>query len=157
MEKTEQELKRLSFAIKEINKKQDKTDQVLVALLDGQAKILQMGSKTEDNQRRQPPIRIPDQEETNLEWVCHKGSNDRRIHSNEKRGYGDERRGRCDGECYEESNWKARRLELPSFNGQDVDDWILKAEKYFSYYELSKKQKNGGFSGVFGRRSNDVV
>ena len=71
MEKKEQELKRLSSTIEEINKNQDKTDQVLAALLDGQAKILQMGLKTEENQRRQPPIQIPDQEETNLEWVCH--------------------------------------------------------------------------------------
>ena len=86
MEKTEQELKRLSSTIEEINKNQDKTDQVLAALLDGQAKILQMGSKIEENQRRQPPIRIPAQEETNLEWVCHKGSDDRQIQSDDKRG-----------------------------------------------------------------------
>ena len=47
----------------------------------------------------------------------------------------------CDEGFHEDSNWKARRLELPSFNGLDVDDWILKVEKYFSYYQLSDKQK----------------
>ena len=86
-----------------------------------------LGSKSEGNYKRQTQNRSQERGETTLEWVCRKENEVRHVH--------------CDEGCHEEPNWKARRLELPYFNGQDVDDWILKAEKYFSYYQLSEKQK----------------
>ena len=74
-------------------------------------KLLELRSKREGNYRRKTQ---------SLEWVCRKEDEDRHVHFDEGSHGG--------------SNWKSRRLELPTFNGQDVDDWILMAEKYFSYY-----------------------
>ena len=39
------------------------------------------------------------------------------------------------------SNWKYRKLDLPSFDGQNPDGWILRAERYFSFYRLSEEEK----------------
>ena len=32
-------------------------------------------------------------------------------------------------------------MELPIFNGSDPDEWIRKAEKYFSFYRMSEEEK----------------
>ena len=127
MEDSVQEIRRLAVAVDLINKKQDKTDQVLAALQERQARLLELGSKSEGNYKRQTQNQSQERGKTNLKWVCRKEYKDRRVY--------------CDEGCHEDSNWKVRRLELPSFNGQEVDDWILKAEKYFSHYQLSEKQK----------------
>ena len=58
--------------------------------MDGQAKIMEMGSKSGENHRRQPHSRNPEQEETNLEWVCRKECDDKRVHC-------DDRGVHCDG------------------------------------------------------------
>ena len=38
-------------------------------------------------------------------------------------------------------NRKLRRLDLSTFDGGGVDDWILKADQYFSFYNLNEKEK----------------
>ena len=67
MEVSVQEIRRLAVAVDLINKKQDKTDQVLVALQEGQAKLLKLGSKSEGNYKRQTQNRSQERGETNLE------------------------------------------------------------------------------------------
>ena len=34
-----------------------------------------------------------------------------------------------------------RRLDLPLINGEEPNEWILKAKKYFSFYNLNEKEK----------------
>lgn len=44
-----------------------------------------------------------------------------------------------------EANWfssmRGRKLELPIFDGKDPDDWIIRAERYFSLNRLSKEEQ----------------
>lgn len=39
------------------------------------------------------------------------------------------------------SNWKYRKLDLPKFDGENPDGWILRAERYFNFYQLSDEEK----------------
>ena len=39
------------------------------------------------------------------------------------------------------SNWKNRRLDFPTYYGEDPDGGLMKAEKYFSFYHLSDREK----------------
>ena len=117
----------VSAAIEQFSKKQDKTEKLLAALMEGQAKILDKGAQTESNHRRQSHNREVGDEGQNLEWVC-QNENDFRYSQREER-------------TQEKSNWKTRRLELPPFNGQEPDEWILKAEKYLTFYQLNEREK----------------
>ena len=38
-------------------------------------------------------------------------------------------------------NWRSRKLDLPVFYGEVPDGWILQAERYFTFYSLSEKEK----------------
>ena len=42
-------------------------------------------------------------------------------------------------------NWRpkvrGRRLEMPNFEGENLDEWIFRAERYFSINQLSKEEK----------------
>lgn len=38
-------------------------------------------------------------------------------------------------------NWKYRKLDMPLFDGEDPDGWILRVERYFSFYRLSEEEK----------------
>lgn len=38
-------------------------------------------------------------------------------------------------------NWRYRKLDLPQFDGTNPDDWILQAERYFSFYHLNEEEK----------------
>nr|QIA97942.1 hypothetical protein AP_R.00g000396-v1.0.a3 [Amaranthus palmeri] len=38
-------------------------------------------------------------------------------------------------------NWRNRKSDLPTFWGEDPDGWILQAERYFTFYSLSEKEK----------------
>lgn len=38
-------------------------------------------------------------------------------------------------------NWKYRKLDMPLFDGQDPDGWILRVERYFSFYRLNEEEK----------------
>ena len=67
MEDSVQEIRRLAVAVDLINKKQDKTDQVLAALQERQARLLELGSKSEGNYKRQTQNRSQERGETNLE------------------------------------------------------------------------------------------
>ena len=60
----------VSAAVEQIAKKQDKTDQVLAVLMEGQAKIIEMGTKTDEIHRGQTQSRSQEHGEANLEWVC---------------------------------------------------------------------------------------
>ena len=37
------------------------------------------------------------------------------------------------------SNWKSKRLDLPTFSRGNPDGWIFKAECFFSFYNLTKE------------------
>lgn len=41
----------------------------------------------------------------------------------------------------ERGNWRNKKLDLPVFVGDDPDGWILQAERYFTFYSLSEKEK----------------
>lgn len=38
-------------------------------------------------------------------------------------------------------NWRYRKLDLPVFDGTNPDGWILRAERYFSFYRLNEEEK----------------
>lgn len=38
-------------------------------------------------------------------------------------------------------NWRYRKLDLPIFDGTNPDGWLLRAERYFSFYRLSEEEK----------------
>lgn len=38
-------------------------------------------------------------------------------------------------------NWRYRKLDLPVFEGNNPDGWILRAERYFSFYRLNEEEK----------------
>lgn len=33
--------------------------------------------------------------------------------------------------------WKYRKLDMPLFDGEDPDGWIMRVEKYFDFYKLT--------------------
>lgn len=37
--------------------------------------------------------------------------------------------------------WRHKRLDFPAFDGQNPDGWILKAERFFTFYQLSEAEK----------------
>ena len=39
------------------------------------------------------------------------------------------------------ANWRFKRLDMPSFNGENPDGWILRAERFFKFYRLSEEDK----------------
>lgn len=39
------------------------------------------------------------------------------------------------------SNWRFRKLDMPLFDGTNPDGWILRAERYFSFYRLEEEDK----------------
>ncbi|KAL4571571.1 hypothetical protein LXL04_018332 [Taraxacum kok-saghyz] len=39
------------------------------------------------------------------------------------------------------TNWRYRKLDMPLFDGSHPDGWILRAERYFSFYKLSEADK----------------
>lgn len=38
-------------------------------------------------------------------------------------------------------NWRFRKLDMPLFDGVNLDGWILKAERYFNFYRLNEGDK----------------
>lgn len=40
-----------------------------------------------------------------------------------------------------EENGKMGRMDLPRFNGEDPDGWLMEAEKHFTLYTLSEEEK----------------
>ena len=40
----------------------------------------------------------------------------------------------------EKQNWKAKKLDLPTFDGRNPDGWIIKVERYFHFYSFSEKK-----------------
>lgn len=38
-------------------------------------------------------------------------------------------------------NWRYRKLDLPQFDGTNHDGWLLRAERYFSFYRLTNEEK----------------
>lgn len=39
------------------------------------------------------------------------------------------------------SSWKHKKLDLSIYSGPNPDGWILRAERYFSFYKLSEDEK----------------
>lgn len=39
------------------------------------------------------------------------------------------------------SNWRHKKLDLPVFAGINPDGWLLRAERYFSFYRLSEEEQ----------------
>lgn len=39
------------------------------------------------------------------------------------------------------SNWRYRKVDMPAFDGADLDGWVLRAEHYFQVHQLSEKEK----------------
>lgn len=39
------------------------------------------------------------------------------------------------------SNWRFRKLDMPLFDGNNPDGWILRAERYFSFYRLQEEDR----------------
>lgn len=39
------------------------------------------------------------------------------------------------------SNWRHKMLDLPIYSCPNPDGWILRAEQYFSFYNLSEDEK----------------
>lgn len=37
-------------------------------------------------------------------------------------------------------NWRYRKLDMPIFDGTDPDGWILRVERYFAFYRLTKEE-----------------
>ena len=65
----------LATVVKQIAKKQDKTERILATLMKGQAKLIEMGTHTDNNQRRgATQSRNMDQDWHSFEWVCRKES-----------------------------------------------------------------------------------
>ena len=78
-------------------------------------KILEMGTKAGDNCKRKSQNRNQEQEEADFKWFWKKENEGRHSH--------------CDENCSGGYNWRSRKLDLPMFNGLEVDDWIKKVEK----------------------------
>ncbi|CAH1441894.1 unnamed protein product [Lactuca virosa] len=38
-------------------------------------------------------------------------------------------------------NWRFRKLDMPLFDGEHPDGWILRVERYFNFYKLSEADK----------------
>ncbi|XP_057251720.1 uncharacterized protein LOC104883522 isoform X2 [Beta vulgaris subsp. vulgaris] len=38
-------------------------------------------------------------------------------------------------------NWRAKKLDLPVFTGNNPDGWILRAERFFQFYRLTEEEK----------------
>nr|KAJ0228165.1 hypothetical protein LSAT_V11C100046520 [Lactuca sativa] len=57
-------------------------------------------------------------------------------------GSGDGGNGRTNnGEPTGGTNWRFRKLDMPLFDGENPDGWILRAERYFNFYRLSEADK----------------
>ena len=100
----------------------------MAILMEGQAKIIEMGIHTENVPRKgvKQNQNLEDDAQ-NFEWVCRKEKESTQTLNEEHKHGG--------------SRWKPRRLDLPPFNGFELDEWILKVETYFSFYQLSEKEK----------------
>ena len=77
------------------------------------------------NQQNTPTQNSPTQNNTLLEFSLFKGEPEAQPVNN------DEGRG----------NWRSWKLDLPVFYGEEPDGWILQAERYFTFYSLSEKEK----------------
>lgn len=53
---------------------------------------------------------------------------------------GEEEFGRGGSENHR-SNWKYCKLDLSQFDGTNPDGWILRAERYFTFYQLTGEEK----------------
>ena len=38
-------------------------------------------------------------------------------------------------------NWRYRKLDMPLFDGNHPDGWVLRAERHFSFYGLAEEEK----------------
>ena len=45
------------------------------------------------------------------------------------------------GQNSRHGGWKVRKVELPPYSGGNPDEWILRVERYFSYYNLTEEAK----------------
>lgn len=64
----------------------------------------------------------------------------------ENRGNRHNRHHHDDGDPYVDGGggggrWKYRKLDMPLFEGTDPDGWILRGEKYFTFYHLLESEK----------------
>lgn len=41
----------------------------------------------------------------------------------------------------EKGSWRYRKIEMPLFEGNDPDGWVLRSEKYFTVFRLSEDKK----------------
>lgn len=39
------------------------------------------------------------------------------------------------------TNWRFKKLDMPLFDGNNPDGWILRAERYFQFYRLTEEDK----------------
>ncbi|XP_017233746.1 uncharacterized protein LOC108207825 [Daucus carota subsp. sativus] len=39
-----------------------------------------------------------------------------------------------------QTNWRYRKLDMPIFDGEDPDGWILRVERYFAFYKLTEDE-----------------
>lgn len=74
-------------------------------LMDGQAKLIEMGTQSDGNWRNQ---QARTHEGQNLGWTGRR-ENEQQHSPREGNSHGG-------------SNWRMRRLNLPSFDGEDTDD-----------------------------------
>lgn len=45
------------------------------------------------------------------------------------------------GGGYRGGGWRAKKLDLPLFNGLNPDGWIIRAERFFSFYYLTELER----------------
>lgn len=53
----------------------------------------------------------------------------------------DDEEGAGFGGGYRGGGWRAKKLDLPLFNGSNPDGWIIRAERFFSFYRLSEVER----------------
>lgn len=39
------------------------------------------------------------------------------------------------------NSWRHKKLDMPLFDGTNLDGWILRAERFFSFYGLTEEEK----------------
>lgn len=43
--------------------------------------------------------------------------------------------------CSGGTNWRFKKLDLPMFDGENPDGWILRAERFFNFYKLAEEEQ----------------